>query len=121
LGELIQLCRDGTVVDYQSKFLSLLARCDGLTEKHQIDVFTVGLCNPLKTDVELEHPAMLEEAMALDRAYEQRLSMTDLPPARSSPLPRPSPRRVLQLHGAILTRTFEDVPHERYLLVAAGW
>jgi hypothetical protein len=34
LGELIQLRREGTVTDYQSKFLSLLARCDGLAEKH---------------------------------------------------------------------------------------
>jgi hypothetical protein len=34
LGELIQLRHDGTVAEYQSKFLSLLAHCDGLTEKH---------------------------------------------------------------------------------------
>jgi hypothetical protein len=80
-------------VEYQRKFLSLLARCDGLAENHQINVFTVGLCNPLKADVELEHPATLEEAMALAHAYEQRLSMTELPPARSSPLPRSSPGR----------------------------
>jgi hypothetical protein len=78
------------VAEYQSQFLSLLARCDGLVEKHQINVFTAGLCNPLKTDIELEHPATLKEAMALAHAYEQRLSMTDLPPARSSPLLRSS-------------------------------
>jgi hypothetical protein len=69
LGELIQLRREGTVVEYQRKFLSLLARCDGLTEKHQINVFTAGLCNLLKTNIELEHPATLEEAMALARVY----------------------------------------------------
>jgi hypothetical protein len=62
-----------------------------VAEKHQINVFTAGLCNPLKTDIELEHPAMLEEAMALARAYEQWLSITDFPPARSSPLLRSSP------------------------------
>jgi hypothetical protein len=59
------------VAEYQSQFLSLLARCDGLVEKHQVNVFTAGLCNPLKTDIELEHPATLKEAMALARAYEQ--------------------------------------------------
>jgi hypothetical protein len=68
LGELIQLRREGTVAEFQSKFLSLLARCDGLVEKHQINVFIAGLCNPLKTDVELEHPATLEEAWPLSRA-----------------------------------------------------
>jgi hypothetical protein len=34
LSELIHLCRDGSVADYQSKFLSLLGRCDGLAEGH---------------------------------------------------------------------------------------
>jgi hypothetical protein len=34
LGELIQLQREGSVADYQSKFLSLLARCEDLAEKH---------------------------------------------------------------------------------------
>jgi hypothetical protein len=33
LGELIQLQRDGSVVDYQSAFLTLVARCDDLTKK----------------------------------------------------------------------------------------
>lgn len=38
-------------MDRWSKFLALLARYNGLTEKHQINVFTAGLGNPLKTDV----------------------------------------------------------------------
>jgi hypothetical protein len=63
----------------------LLGHSDGLAEKHQINIFTVGLGNPLKTDVELEHPASLGEAMPLARAYEQRLSMTELSPAHLSP------------------------------------
>jgi hypothetical protein len=58
------------VADYQSKFLSLLARCEDLTEKHQINIFTAGLRNPLRTVVELEHPATLEDDMALARIYE---------------------------------------------------
>jgi hypothetical protein len=58
------------VAEFQSKFMSLLARCEGLVEKHQINIFTVGSGNSLKTNVELEHPASLEEAMALARTYE---------------------------------------------------
>jgi hypothetical protein len=72
------------VADYQSKFLSLLARCEDLAEKHQINIFTAALRNPLRTDVELEHPATLEDAMALARIYEQRLAMTGDSPTRSA-------------------------------------
>jgi hypothetical protein len=61
-----------TVVDYQSKFLALVTRCIGLIERHQIDIFTNGLRNPLKTDIKLEASATLEDAMALARTYEQR-------------------------------------------------
>jgi hypothetical protein len=67
LGELIQLTRETTVADYQSRFLALVNRCTGLTEKQQIDIFTAGLRNPLKTDVKLEQPATLDDAMALAR------------------------------------------------------
>jgi hypothetical protein len=76
-GELIQLRRDGSVADYQTKFLSLLTNCEDLVEKHQINIFIAGLCNPLKTDVETEYPATLEEAMSLARTYEHRLSLQD--------------------------------------------
>jgi hypothetical protein len=47
----------------------------------------------LKIDVELEHPVMLEEAMALAPAYEQHMSMTKSSPARSSPLQQSTPGR----------------------------
>jgi hypothetical protein len=80
LGELIQLKRETTVVDYKSQFLALVNRCIGLTEKQQIDIFTAGLRSPLKIDVELEQSAMLDDAMALARAYENRLAMiADMP------------------------------------------
>jgi hypothetical protein len=94
LGELIQLKRDTTVADYQNRFLALINRCTGLSEKQQIDIFTAGLCNPLKTEVELEQPATLDDAMALARAYEQRLAMTGDSPARMTFRPqtgRPAP------------------------------
>jgi hypothetical protein len=76
LGELIQLCRKTTVAEYQSQFLLLLSRCDDLVEKHQINIFTAGLDNPLHTDVELDYPATLDDAMALARIYEQQLTMS---------------------------------------------
>lgn len=34
-----------------------------------------GLCNPLRTYVELQRPAGLEEAREVARAYEQRLEI----------------------------------------------
>jgi hypothetical protein len=83
LGELIQLKRETTVADYQSRFLTLVNRCTGLTEKQQIDIFTAGLRNPLKTDVELEQPTTLDDAMALARAYESRMAMTADMPSRT--------------------------------------
>jgi hypothetical protein len=96
LGELIQFRHDSTVVDCQNKFLQLVNRCANLSEKHQIDIFTAGLRNPLKTDVELEQPATLEEAMDLARAYEQQLSMTD-------DVPSPTPARSAYSRSATKT------------------
>jgi hypothetical protein len=74
LGELCHLRCTGSVDDYQAQFLTLLARCGGVTEPQQIVIFTAGLWDPLRTDVELQKPLTLEEAVALARAYERRLS-----------------------------------------------
>jgi hypothetical protein len=41
------------VDDYQEQFLKLLARCDDVTERQQIDIFTADLRNPMKIDVEM--------------------------------------------------------------------
>jgi ferredoxin len=102
LGELIQLCQTSSVVEYQNKFLSLVTRCEGLIEKHQVDIFTAGLGNPLKTNVELEHPATLEDAMALARTYEQRLmdesAGRNPPPACAACMPQAS-SKLLPLTG----------------------
>jgi hypothetical protein len=54
LGELIKHRQETTVADYQTRFLVLVYRCKGLTEPHQINIFTAGLRNPLKTDVKLQ-------------------------------------------------------------------
>jgi hypothetical protein len=120
LGELIQLHRDGSVADYQTKFLSLLMRCEDLVEKHQINIFTAGLRNPLKTDIELENPATLEEAITLARTYEQRLSLQDrATPARVASSPKhllltvPPPAT-----GAKEASASPNAPHLKRLTVA---
>jgi hypothetical protein len=99
LGELIQLRRTSSVAEYQNKFLSLVTRCEGLIEKHQVDIFTAGLGNPLKIDVELEHLATLEDVMALARTYEQRLvdesAGGNPPPAHIACTPQTSSKSLL--------------------------
>jgi hypothetical protein len=67
LGELTHLRRTGSMDEYQDQFLKLLARCDGLTEQQQIGIF----------NVEMQKPESFEDAMALARAYEQRLAIDD--------------------------------------------
>jgi hypothetical protein len=67
----------------------LVTKCEGLIEKHQVDIFATGLGNLLKTDVEPGHLASMEDAMALVRTYEQRLmneSVGCTPQAPSKPL-----------------------------------
>jgi hypothetical protein len=50
-----------------------------------MNIFMVGLRNSLRSDVELEHRATLEDAMALARIYEQRMAMSgDSPPRTAS-------------------------------------
>jgi hypothetical protein len=73
------LRQDGSVTNYQTKFLTQLTRCENLVEKHHINIFTAGLRNPLKTDVELENHATLEEAMALACTYEHVCPFRKIP------------------------------------------
>lgn len=73
LGELTRLRRMGSVEAYQRQFLSLLCRTEPLSPLQQVQLFTVGLDNPLKTNVELQHTANLQTAMSLARAYELHL------------------------------------------------
>ena len=72
LAELKDLRRTGTVEEYQRQFSVLLCRCDDLTAMQQVNMFTAGLGEPLRTDVELQAPTNLQTAMSLARAYERR-------------------------------------------------
>jgi hypothetical protein len=64
LGELCHLRCTGSVDDYQSEFLNLLARCGGVTEPQQIAIFTAGLGDPLHINVELQKPLMNNDSRA---------------------------------------------------------
>jgi hypothetical protein len=97
------------VADYQTRFLVLVNRCKGLSENHQIEIFTIGLRNPLKTDVELEQPTTLEEAMALAHAYEQRLAMADDPTTHTSS--RSAYARTADGHGCSDVHDDHDCRH----------
>jgi hypothetical protein len=73
LGELVLLHRARTVDDYTDQFLTL-AYCNADLSDHQlVQIYTTGLVNPLKADVTLYRPAMLDDAIVLARTYEQRL------------------------------------------------
>ncbi|CAN6226836.1 unnamed protein product [Urochloa humidicola] len=70
LGELKDLCRTGTVEEYERHFLALLCRCEGLTPCHQVDLFTSGLGQPLAFDVEMQQPSDLQTVLSLACAFE---------------------------------------------------
>ncbi|KAM0891817.1 hypothetical protein ACQ4PT_026120 [Festuca glaucescens] len=89
LGELVSLRRTGSVEEYQRRFLALLCRVQpSLPQSQQVNLFTVGLLKPLRTDVEIQNPTSLQMAMSLARAYEQRLleaPMDIMPPKNNTP------------------------------------
>ena len=72
LGELKELRQTGTVEEYQRNFLAILCRVKHRQPRQQVQLFTPGLVEPIRTDVELQNPASLQMAMALARAYERR-------------------------------------------------
>jgi hypothetical protein len=75
LAELKDLRRTGSVEEYQRQFSVLLCRCDDLSPSQQVNMFTAGLGEPLRTDVELQNPTTLQYAMSLARAYERRTAL----------------------------------------------
>ncbi|XP_066342691.1 uncharacterized protein [Miscanthus floridulus] len=92
LGAIMKLHRTRTVEEYKAQFLPMLARCRPLQEQDQINIFTASLRNPLQTDVELQHPATLDDAMGLARAMDldddvDLSSSHTSPPIRSQPPP----------------------------------
>jgi len=80
-------------VEYSRRFLALLSRCDNLSTRTTIDLYTGGLGQPLAADVEMQHPVNLQQAMSLARAYEQRQEQAST--VNSSAPPKSSTRRAL--------------------------
>jgi hypothetical protein len=95
-----------TVGAYQEQFLSLLCHADSLTSQQQINLFTSGLMEPIKTDVELQHPVSLQLAMSLARAFEKRHLLTSPPLQPTKVQPRP----VSQQRSIVSTATQTTVP-----------
>jgi hypothetical protein len=75
LGVMNLLRRMGSVDDFYGKFMALHCRDLTLTEGQQIQLFKMGLGEPLRTDVALKQPRSLDVAVMLAHAYEQRLGV----------------------------------------------
>ncbi|KAK5826336.1 hypothetical protein PVK06_021254 [Gossypium arboreum] len=63
LGELANLRQTGTVEEYQRQFLSLLARAANLKPRQQVNLFTAGLVEERRIDIEMQQLENLGVAM----------------------------------------------------------
>jgi hypothetical protein len=94
LADLARLPFRRTVNDYQEAFLTKMVHA-GYLSPEQVHLFTGGLPDTIRIDVELQAPQDLQRAMVLTRAYEQRSSAL----ANSGRPPRP-PTRFQQHAGS---------------------
>lgn len=72
LADLARLSFHTNVAAYQEAFQARMAHAGYLTPAQQVQLFTGGLPESIRVDVELQNPADLQRAMALARAYERR-------------------------------------------------
>lgn len=72
LSDLGRLQFRGSVDEYQEAFQAKMAHAGYLSQEQQVHLFTGGLPEALRVDVELQAPRDLQHAMALARAYERR-------------------------------------------------
>ena len=75
LGGLALLRLTGSVAEYSNQFMNLAYRDTELSEKQQVQLFVMGLREPLKTDVALRSPKTLDKVIMYARVYEQRLEL----------------------------------------------
>lgn len=88
LGNIALLRQEGSVDDYCDRFLLLAYRAENLSEGQQIQLFAAGLGQPLRTDVALQRPTSLDDAIMYARAYEKCLALpatVDATPTRTVP------------------------------------
>jgi hypothetical protein len=72
LGELARLPFRTTVDEYQERFWALLCHVAPLTPEQLVQLFTAGLPEHIRIDVELLSPPDLNTALTMARAYEHR-------------------------------------------------
>jgi hypothetical protein len=109
LGELRLLRQTGSVAEYQSRFLALLSRADRLSDRQEMQMFTSGLHDDLRIDVELQGPRDLEHALVLARAFKKKANRPTArasthrayqqprhPPAPALPAPDVAPTRAVR-------------------------
>ena len=72
LGAVARCPSNGNVTDYQERFTHLLHLAPPQSVETEVELFTMGLPEPLRTDVELAHPEDLDDAISLALAYESR-------------------------------------------------
>ncbi|PPS11403.1 hypothetical protein GOBAR_AA09241 [Gossypium barbadense] len=72
LGELANLKQIGTVEKYQRQFQSLLARTTDLKPQQQVNLFTAGLVEDLRIDIEMQQSRNLGVAMNMAQALERK-------------------------------------------------
>jgi hypothetical protein len=71
IEELALLHHDSSVDNFAKHFMALSCSDTMISEKHQVQLFLIGLSKPLRTNVSLQRPATLDDVVMLARAYEQ--------------------------------------------------
>jgi hypothetical protein len=79
IGELAMLQRTGIVDEFSKRFIALSCLDTSLTEAQQIQLFIIGLGDPLRTDVALQQPSLLDDTVIFAWAYEQHNASRDIP------------------------------------------
>jgi hypothetical protein len=90
LADLARIPFWSSVDEYIESFQTRLAHAGYMTPEQRTHLFTGGLPDHIRIDVELQAPQELQRAMALARAYERRATTTT--PAGHHRTPRPQPR-----------------------------
>ncbi|KAJ1410099.1 Leucine-rich repeat domain superfamily [Sesbania bispinosa] len=80
----------GFVEEYQRQFQSLLSRTSDLKPHQQVDLFTAGLVEELRIDIEMQQPGNLGIAMNMARALERKQRVSQGTPISRTSMSWPS-------------------------------
>jgi hypothetical protein len=84
LGELAMLRRSSSIDEFAKRFMALSCRDPSITESQQIQLFIIGLGDPLCLDIALQQPPSMDDVVIFTRAYEQRLATHEADPQPST-------------------------------------